>query len=708
MLLKLKCIYTTALLSFVVIFHGISQQQQQRSNAEITIKPDLKYDNVFTFEVANEPPLKQIAGAPKAHYSYFWELGDGSYSTEKNPRHIYNDKKNGKVKVSLTNNYGTGGVPRLRPKNRKDFQKKGLTEVPATKWEKGKKPNSPLSKNESIKLFNNHSPRPKDPLVNVLSYQNNGKDALPTSGTIYLFYNEKSFPYDNFTFVESRTHHGELFQQGLPGGSISSWQDEKNPLLWAREASYNDYRPDYLPSYQKRTETVESLSQYIPGGEADKVLRSAKKQYRDVLSWKFDQLRAGEQRNIFTSLETTPEMINDTTNTITYKAVMIPDYSDKVKEFTLKMTVQSSHDPNKMVVSHRKIRKGMIKRAGVTYTIKFQNTGRGAASNILIENLLPNSLDPSSIKIKKVYPKVSLCPRSDSLQSESCMDTTKVGQLIKWQFKNIYLPGTRQKDKENRGATKGFIEFSARPKKRFRGKTSLQLQTRAHIYFDKNDPVRTNKVKTKVVKNVSWGLRGGFQNFTQNPDDVFAGITIAPFSPKGIYYQAELSYSGISYTSFENVAEDVLLTNIRNGQFFGDITTKGEITSSYFDIVPFQLRTNISPFVSVGVGGQISVLMKAEEKITQHITYNIVNGTVPFPDETQETKTTVYDWPNDKDPRFTDIETGFFVDVQFGFIRKGPGIGLRYQQRNSKRPVDQETSEKDPRKYFQLYGVFRF
>lgn len=704
--LKWKCVFPTVFFLFAVILRAPAQQPD-KSNAEITVKPDPEYSNVFTFEVTDEPALKQIAGAPRAHYSYFWEFGDGSYSTEKNPSHIYNDKKKGKVKVSLTNNYGSGGVPRLRHRNREDFQKTGPGEMPGAKWQKGKKVNSPLSKNTPIKLFNNHSPRPGDPLVCVLSYQNDGSEALPLSGTLYLFYNEKSFGYDNFTFVESRYHNNEVFQQGMPVGSVSSAESEGHDNFWARRGEYNGHSLDYASAYSKRISPLRGISQYIPGGIADKTLKAANKQYRNVLSWKFDELQVGEQRNIFTGLETTPDMINDTTNTITYKAVMIPDYKDEVKEFTLKMTIQSSHDPNKILVSHRKIRKGMIKRAGVTYVIKFQNTGRGPAGNILIENTIPKSLDPASIKIWDVYPKPAMCLKGGPLQDESCLDTTRVGQLIKWQFKNIYLPGTRQKDKEGRKATKGFIEFSVKPRKRF--KMRELLATRAYIYFDKNDPVKTNRAKTKIVKNISWGLRGGFQNFMENSDDVFAGLSIAPFQPRGIYYQAELSLSRISYTSFENVAQNVpVFIDANGGQLLGTITNSGEITSTYFDIVPLQFRVNISPFLSLGVGGQVSVLMKARERTFELREYNPIRGEAPFPPESEEAETTVYDWPDLKDGRFNELETGFFADLQAGFVRKGPALGIRYQQRRSKRPVSREGSETASRGYWQLYGTLRF
>ena len=100
--------------------------------------------------------------------------------------------------------------------------------------------------------------------------------------------------------------------------------------------------------------------------------------------------------------------------------------------------------------------------------------------------------------------------------------------------------------------------------------------------------------------------------------------------------------------------------------------------------------------------------MQAKEKISSLREYNPIRGVPPFPDEFEETETTVYEWPNQKDERFNEIETGFFVDLQAGLVRKGPALGLRYQQRESIRPVSREGGETAQRSYWQLYGIFRF
>ena len=60
--------------------------------------------------IPETPTLNQIAGAPKAFYTYYWEFGDGNYSTKKDPKHTYKNKGTYEVKLWATNNYDTGTV----------------------------------------------------------------------------------------------------------------------------------------------------------------------------------------------------------------------------------------------------------------------------------------------------------------------------------------------------------------------------------------------------------------------------------------------------------------------------------------------------------------------------------------------------------------------------------------------------------------------
>ena len=65
---------------------------------------------------AQMPELNQIAGAPKAFYTYYWEFGDGNYSFQEKPEHAYKKKGEYEVKLWSTNNYDNGKPPASRPK----------------------------------------------------------------------------------------------------------------------------------------------------------------------------------------------------------------------------------------------------------------------------------------------------------------------------------------------------------------------------------------------------------------------------------------------------------------------------------------------------------------------------------------------------------------------------------------------------------------
>ena len=53
-----------------------------------TIKETVSGNNIVL--TSEKPALNQIAGAPKAFYTHFWEFGDGNTSTEASPSYVFN------------------------------------------------------------------------------------------------------------------------------------------------------------------------------------------------------------------------------------------------------------------------------------------------------------------------------------------------------------------------------------------------------------------------------------------------------------------------------------------------------------------------------------------------------------------------------------------------------------------------------------------
>ena len=73
--------YKTLLWPLLFLCMISSAHAQVNDTAAADINPQID-NNQVKFGSAL-PPLHQVAGAPAAFYSYFWEFGDGSYSFEK-------------------------------------------------------------------------------------------------------------------------------------------------------------------------------------------------------------------------------------------------------------------------------------------------------------------------------------------------------------------------------------------------------------------------------------------------------------------------------------------------------------------------------------------------------------------------------------------------------------------------------------------------
>jgi len=137
-----------------------------------TIKETVSGNNIVL--TSEKPALNQIAGAPKAFYTHFWEFGDGNYSTEETPKHIYKKPGEYEVRLWVTNNYDNGKPPTARPK------KIAINLITNESVDIA-------SMEEDFTLKRNREPVPEEDMVLVMSYKNT-KD-YNANGKLYLFYN---------------------------------------------------------------------------------------------------------------------------------------------------------------------------------------------------------------------------------------------------------------------------------------------------------------------------------------------------------------------------------------------------------------------------------------------------------------------------------------------------------------------------------------
>jgi uncharacterized repeat protein (TIGR01451 family) len=152
-------------------------------------------------------------------------------------------------------------------------------------------------------------------------------------------------------------------------------------------------------------------------------------------------------------------------------------------EFVIKESTVGSFDPNEKYCDKDKITPEMVQYGErLFYTIRFQNTGNYPATFVRIIDTLTNGLDPSSIEILA--------------SSHAYTWTLKRENIVDLLFENINLPDSMQ----NEMGSHGFIQFSIKLKNGLH--LGDNVQNKAYIYFDFNEPVITNATNTEITNDV--------------------------------------------------------------------------------------------------------------------------------------------------------------------------------------------------------------
>ncbi|WP_397363759.1 PKD domain-containing protein [Olleya sp. R77988] len=634
--------------------------QQQPANDTISRIATIEHkivDKQVQF-TPNAPELNQIAGAPKAFYTNYWEFGDGTYSKENNPTKTYKKAGEYEVKLWATNNYDTGKPPTSRPKKiridnvEEDYQEQA-------------------SMDNAIDLQRNREPIPDEEIVVILKYKNN-KD-YATNGKLFLFYNETIYNDANFEITDTRTHHGET-------------EFNDSDLVYTskvdNETYYASAEKNSLHFQSKPQDSTEK--QNLP-----LTLEDAKANYKNSSKLSFSNIQPNEERNVFYTLKTTPEMLKDTSAIISVRSIYVPDDSyDNHNVKDMEMEIVTSHDPNKMSSNSTFLNYRLVRFKKPKFKIRFQNNGEGSANTIRLETDIPDMFDKTSIEVLDMYPKVKICPKYDV--QYSCLDTTYTDKQAIFTFKNIYLPGSEQKNVKEYDSTKGFVQYKIKFGKDFH---KTKTKSRTAIIFDKNDPIITNYSTTRFLPGISIGAKAGYNLFNDldNSKSYFVGATISPYKSYKWYWQVEFLNSLHSYdgqSSFTNT----FLDNTPAGFPYWERTTT---TSTFKNIdweIPVLARYNVNNYIGLGAGlqGMISVSEKNETTITRAF-FEDEAGTFAVPD-TEATTTS-----SSEKTSFTNFRTGFLVEATAGFARIGPSLGARYI-----------FNFKENYNYMQLYAIWKF
>lgn len=116
----------------------------------------------------------------------------------------------------------------------------------------------------------------------------------------------------------------------------------------------------------------------------------------------------------------------------------------------------------------------------ITYTIEFQNLGNGSAVNISINDTIDTNLDLSTLEV---------ISSSFPVQTQINLGT----RVVDFKFKNIYLASAQV----NESASHGYVKYKLKLNPSLPIGTSIR--NRAHIYFDYNTAITTNKTVNTIA-----------------------------------------------------------------------------------------------------------------------------------------------------------------------------------------------------------------
>jgi len=594
------------------------------------------------------PDLNQIAGAPKAFYTYYWEFGDGDYSFQKEPKHDYKDKGDYNVQLSVTNNYDDGKPPTTRPTSVAIN-----TDNPDVLTNEN---HNLLTVYSGFRLQANRDPIPEEEMQLVVSYGNEKEYA--TSGKLYLFFNEKKYKAKNFDLVDVRLHNNE---------------QEVSDEIIADNYSYIS-KTELIQStgistfVNEKWIALDTLKQNLP-----LTLEDAKAYYQDVKIFDFEEMQAKEERNMFFTFKTTPEMLKDTSAVISIRSIYVPERgNDAHKVLTKEMEIVTSHDPNKMAVYDTRLNYRLVRFKKLKYKVRFQNDGEGPARLIKLNVDIPKMLDKSTLEVLDMYPKCPICPEEEV--NYSCLDTIISKDQISFQFKNIYLPGTSQKGVHDKDSTKGYVKYALKFGKGFH---KVKSKSKTAIIFDKNEPIITNTSTSRFKPGISIGVKAGYNSFPDLTDSksYFIGATISPYKSYKKYLQAEVMMGTHEFSDFIDYKQNSIVELLDGTRGFEFEENNIKTTKMNIDVVPISFRYNLNGVIGLGIGPQLSLDISNKTDFETRLEYYTIN-TAKEPGKLIQGASSAK-ITSESNP-FSDIKYGVFGDITIGASRIGPSLGARY------------------------------
>lgn len=178
------------------------------------------------------------------------------------------------------------------------------------------------------------------------------------------------------------------------------------------------------------------------------------------------------------------------------------------------------------------------------YTIRFQNTGTDYAYRVVVVDTLAADLDLSTLQVEAVSHSYRLTVSG------------KAKPVLTFAFDNIMLPDSAR----DQAGSNGFIQFSIKPRASLPAKT--KIENYADIFFDYNEPVRTNTTVNRIF-DMPLEVKADNQLLTR---DIITSPEIHSFTPLQSRAGAAVTVSGRNFVAeaagnkvaFNGVAAPVL------------------------------------------------------------------------------------------------------------------------------------------------------
>lgn len=215
------------------------------------------------------------------------------------------------------------------------------------------------------------------------------------------------------------------------------------------------------------------------------------------LKWMLNSTPGGLDRSILVPLKVEQGMDTHIGESIPISVNLVyegdsTDYHDQVE-----LMVAESHDPNEMQPSIRQDDDCVMDGDEIIYTVRFQNTGDGQTSRVMLVSKLDEHLDLSSISVLDIVTADWVCPGANSNPTGAACVQTSVdhqNRTATWEFNGLVLEGLGSAHCLDAERTKGVFRFKVNVQDAYRIGEDIVCYT--DIFFDHHAPVRTNNAIT--------------------------------------------------------------------------------------------------------------------------------------------------------------------------------------------------------------------